>query len=352
MFMQNKPTVVIVAILLAMLGYVYWPHNDEAGKGMRGGAANVEITPASLQVITNQITALGNAQAKESIVVTAQTTDRISEILFKDGDNIEKGQLLFTLDHREERAAVEDLEVTLAEHARQLKRLQDLKKQEASAESAIDAQRSLVESTQARLEIAKIKLQEKKIYAPFSGVLGLRQVSPGQLVTNNTTITTLDDLSEIRVEFNLPEKFLNEVAINQQVEAKNVAYKQAFIGQITAISPRVDKVTRAFTVRALFNNENGKLKPGMLLQLRINTASTEALVIPESSVVPMNDHHFVFVAENNKVKRVMVEIGRRYPGKVEVTSGIEPGQFVVSKGVMKLRDGAAIIPAVAQSNNG
>lgn len=340
--MKNKPVIVIVLVLIAMLGYVYYPAEKSNQRGFRGGAAKVEVVDVSIQTVKNQISALGNAQAKESINVTAQATDRVSEIFFDDGDFVQQGQLLLTLEHKEEQAAVEDLTVTLAEQKRQLERLKDLKRREASAESALDSQQSLVESTQAKLDIANIKLKEKKITAPFSGLIGLRQISPGQLVTNNTMITTLDDLSQIRVEFTLPEKYLNTVKINQQVNAINVAYKDPFVGYIKAISPRVDKVTRAFTIRAIFNNDHGKLKPGMLLTLKIDTASRQALVIPESSIIPMNDDHFVFVVENSKVKRVSVKIGERYPGSVEILDGLTEGQQVVSKGVMKLRNGAAV----------
>jgi len=348
--MLQKPVIGILLLLTAMLAYIYWPM-EQSKQGRRGGgAAKVELSQVVQQEFTDEILALGNAEANESVILKAHTTDRVKAVLFEDGDRVEADQRLVALEHYEEQAQVLELEIALAEQQRQLQRLLDIEKQSAPAKSAIDSQNSLMETTKAKLEVAKIRLSEKFIHAPFAGVLGLRQVSPGQLVTNSTEFTTLDDIQKIKVEFQLPEKFLNRVAIDQPVSAKNVAYTQAFFGAIQSISPRVDKVTRSFKVRALFDNQAEKLKPGMLLQLKVETSSQMALVIPETAIVPMNDQHFVFVANSDTVTRTAIEIGRRKPGVVEVLSGLNAGQDVVSKGVLKLRDGAKIQVASDVSN--
>ena len=340
--MLNKPVVGIVILLMAMLAYIYWPQEEAQNKRRVGGGAKVELSTVKQLLFTDEISALGNAQANESVVLMAQATDRVKEVFFEDGDRVKATQKLVSLEHSEEQAQVLELEISLAEQQRQLQRLLDLEKKSAPAQSAIDSQKSLMETTRAKLDVAKVKLAEKFINAPFSGVLGLRQISPGQLVTNSTEITTLDDLSQIKVEFQLPEKFLNNIVKGQKVSAKNVAYATLFHGVINSISPRVDKVTRSFKVRALFSNDEEKLKPGMLLQLKVETSAQQVLVVPESAIVPMNDQHFVFVANDNKVARKAIEIGRRKPGMVEVLSGLTEGQQVVAKGVLKLRDGASI----------
>jgi len=340
--MLNKPVVGIVVLLVAMLAYIYWPQEEAQSKRRMGGGAKVELSAVKQILFRDEISALGNAQANESVTLMAQATDRVKAVFFEDGDRVTKAQQLVSLEHSEEQAQVLELQISLAEQKRQLQRLLDIEKKSAPAQSAIDSQKSLMETTRAKLEVANVKLNEKFINAPFAGVLGLRQISPGQLVTNSTQITTLDDISQIKVEFQLPEKFLNSVVKGQKVSAKNVAYVEPFSGVINSISPRVDKVTRSFKVRALFDNQDEKLKPGMLLQLKVETSARQVLVVPESSIVPMNDQHFVFVANDNKVARTPIEIGRRKPGMVEVLSGLTEGQQVVAKGVLKLRDGASI----------
>ena len=345
--MFNKPVIGIISLLLIMVAYVYWPADSQQTQNRRGGQPTLVKSEQATQVLfKDEISALGTAQANESVTLTAQSTDRVKSIQFEDGDVVAKSQLLLTLEHAEEKALVQELKVNLAEQKRQLRRLQDLKKQSATAESAIDTQTSLMEATQAKLEVAKIKLSEKFIYAPFAGQLGLRQISPGQLVTNDTEITSLDDLSKIKVEFQLPEKYLNRIAIGQRVSASNVAYEEDFMGKVIAISSRLDRVSRAFTVRAIFENEQAQLRPGMLLQLKVETQAAQALVIAESAIIPINQKQYVYKIVDGKVQRVEVTIGRRKPGLVEVLSGLTQGDEIVTQGVIKVRPGSAVTTEV------
>lgn len=348
--MFNKPVVAIILLLCAMIGYVYWPAAQLEVK--RGGGSKPTLVKSALAqevLFKDEISALGTAQANESVTLTAQSTDRIKSIQFDDGDQVTKGQQLLALEHAEEKALVQELKVNLAEQKRQLGRLKDLKKQSATAQSAIDSQTSLMEATQAQLEVAQIRLSEKFIQAPFSGQLGLRQVSPGQLVTNDTKITSLDDLSKIKVEFQLPERYLNQVAVGQPVAATNVAYTAPFLGEIIAISSRLDRVTRAFTVRAIFDNSALELRPGMLLQLKVETQAANALVIPESALIPINQKQYVYRIVDNKVERVEIAIGRRQPGEVEVLTGLTQGDEVVTQGVIKVRPGSQVTTQVSQT---
>ncbi len=340
----------IVLLLICMLAFVYWPAAEQSNGQQSGKQLPlVETQVVSKQFLKDEIIALGTTQANESIILTAQSTDRVKSLHFEDSDKVEKGQLIVALEHAEEQAEVKELEIKLAEQKRQLQRLLDINKTSAPAESAIDSQKSLMESTQAQLSVAKIQLSEKYIYAPFAGKLGLRQISVGQLLTSNTEITTLDDLSQIKVEFELPEKYLNRVSEGQPVSAKNIAYGQTFNGTISSIASRLDKATRSFKVRALFPNSDLKLRAGMLLQLIVETQSIETLTVPETSIIPMNAEHYVYKVIDNKVHKVLVETGRRKPGVVEILSGLVEGDVVISQGVIKVRDGSMVTTAAQNS---
>lgn len=346
--MFNKPILAILSLLLCMTAYVYWPQESGKKSGARQGKPTlVKAQDANVILFKDEISALGTAQANESVTLTAQSTDRVKSIYFDDGQSVQKGQRLLALEHGEEQALIQELEVNLAEQKRQLARLKNLRKNSATAESSIDMQSSLMEATQAKLDVAKIRLSEKFINAPFSGQLGLRQVSPGQLLTNNTEITSLDDVSKIKVEFQLPEKYLNQVAVGQSVAATNVAYDLPFHGQVLAISSRVDRVSRAFAVRAIFDNSDRKLRPGMLLQLKVETQAADALVIPESAIIPINQKQYVYQIIEQKVQRVEVTIGRRQPGLVEILSGLQQGDQVVTEGVVKVRPGSLVTTQAA-----
>ena len=341
--MLKNPVLWIVVLLAGMLAFVFWPEETQQRGGRFGGAPLVEVKTVSRETFNDEVAALGNAQANESIELKAEQTVRVIDVHFDDGERVKKGDLLVTLRHDQEQALIAELDATLKEQRRQLNRLKDLEKQSATAKSALEQQQSLIDATVARRNVATANLQEKFIKAPFSGLLGLRQISPGQLVTSNTVITTLDDISKIKVEFQLPEKYLTQVAVGQTVRANHIAFKQPFIGQVDAIGSRIDQTSRAFTVRALFDNKLNALRPGMLLQLAIVFESNKALVIPESAIVPVNNEHFVYVLNSdNSVSRTKIEIGKRKPGLAEVLSGLEEGQKVVHKGVLKIRDGAKV----------
>ncbi len=341
--MLKNPVTWIVLLLAALLTFVFWPQAEQTQQRRGGGAPLVEAIAVQVQSFNEEVNALGNAQANESIEIKAEQTVRVDEVHFEDGQAVNNGDLLVTLRSDQEQALIAELDALLVEQRRQLRRLEDLKRQSATAASAIEQQQSLIDATEAKRQVAVANYQEKLIKAPFSGQLGLRQISPGQLVTTNSVITTLDDLSRIKVEFQLPEKYLTKVRTGQTVVAKHIAFKQPFLGAVGATDTRIDQTSRAFTVRALFDNPNGELRPGMLLQLNIILAEANALVVPESAIIPINDDHFVYVLnDDSSVSRVKVEIGTRKPGLVAVTDGLVAGQKVIHKGVLKIRDGATV----------
>lgn len=340
--MFRTPLLWISLLLVAMLVYLYWPEQNVLTK-RAGGAPVVEVAAVTTKSFGDTIQVLGNVQANEAVTITTATTDRITKLHFEDGQTVKKGQLLVTLEHQEENALIKELTITIVEQKRQLKRLLNLKKQSASAQSEIDTQRSAVETSEVRLQSAKIRLNEQFTYAPFDGVLGLRQVSPGQLVKDDTAITTLDDISVVKVEFQLPEKYLTKAKVGQQVFASNVAYVEQFVGTITSIDSRVDAATRAFNVRATFDNPKQQLRPGMLLQLSIIETPSVKTVVPESAIVALSQQHYVYVLQpDNRVIQTLVELGTRLPGLVEIVSGLELGQQVVHKGVLKIRNGSKV----------
>jgi membrane fusion protein (multidrug efflux system) len=188
------------------------------------------------------------------------------------------------------------------------------------------------------------RLSDRLILAPFSGVLGFRQVSPGQLLQPNTAITTLDDISTIKLDFTVPESFLGAVTSGARVFARAASYPdREFEGEIRSVGSRVDPVTRAIQVRAHIPNDDRALRPGMLLTVRIVMAERQSLVVPENAVYQIQDRHYVYVVGDDLVAREReFEAGERRFGIVEVVGGLEPGERVVTEGIVKLRDGTKV----------
>jgi membrane fusion protein (multidrug efflux system) len=183
------------------------------------------------------------------------------------------------------------------------------------------------------------------ITAPFDGILGLRQVSPGSLVTPGTPIATLDDISLIKLDFQVPERFLAVLAKGQEVTARSGTYPdREFDGRVTSVDSRVDPVTRSVTARAEIPNRDRLLRPGMLMSVQVFLQPRQAIVVPEIAVVQVGTESFVYrVKADGTVERAVIALGSRRQGAVEVTSGLSAGERIVVEGTVKLREGARVV---------
>ena len=212
-----------------------------------------------------------------------------------------------------------------------------------ASKQLLDEQEANVKALKAQLEVAKAQLEELELRAPFSGLLGVRQVSLGALVMPGDLIATLDDLHIIKMDFTIAESHLPSVRKGQQVSATSAAYPgETFEGEISSIASRVDPVTRAIQIRAIIDNKDLKLRPGMLLQINLEKDILNTLTLPEGALVPIEDKQFVFVIKGDKVERQEVKVGLRKPGIAQITSGLKEGDQVVIEGALRLREGSVV----------
>lgn len=338
-----SPVLFAVLLLGGLLTYLYLPaEQQQQRRGNRETPVTVHIvhTEPFIEVIEG----LGTALANEAVVISVQNTEIVSDVMFSDGDIVEKDQLLLKLNNREEQARVNELQVNLDEALRQFQRLKNLAVEKATSEQLLDEQEARVKTLKAQIDVANAQLAQLEVRAPFAGKLGIRQVSVGALVRPGDMITTLDDLNTMKVDFSISEQYLQAVKPDQIVEAKSVAYPgEIFTGKIVAVDSRIDPITRSIQVRALIDNGNLKLRPGMLLTLNLQKSVSNSLVIPEKALIPNQDQHFVYVVNNeNVVSRVQVKAEGRIPGKVRITQGLSEGDQVVVEGTMRVQDGARV----------
>ncbi len=338
-----SPIFIGVVALVGFLIYINLPEQQVKNSRV-AGATPVSVYKASQQAFPIVVEALGTAVANESVNVTAQRQQTVTKIMFDDGDLVKAQQPLIELNARAERARLNELNINITEAERQLERIKGLAKQSAASEQLLDEQESRVESLRAQREVAIANLQELNVRAPFAGRLGVRQVSVGSLVRPGDTITTLDDLSIMKVDFSIAENHFSSVEEGQSVSATSIAYPgEQFNGLITNIDSRINPQTRSIRVRAQIPNPDLKLRPGMLLQINLEKRVLDALVVPESAVVPQGDSQFVFVVNGEeKAIKTTVEVGERKPGWVQVVSGLNQGQKVITKGTLRVRDGSNV----------
>lgn len=338
----------IVVVLFGAGGYWYYTNGistegDSAAGSFGGGrgfaAPVVLVAPVEQRLITDTIEAIGTSQANESVTLTAKVNDIVSRVNFEDGDYVEKGYILVELANDEQSALLAEARANLEDAETNLRRQTELGQQRLVPESEVDIAKTRADAARARLNSIAARMDDRLVRAPFEGILGFREISAGTLMTNNTPITTLDDISSIKLDFAIPEIHLNAIQQGNSIEAKSTAYKDtSFNGVIRTIGSRVDPVTRSVTIRALLDNKDRKLRPGMLMTVSIVTAERMSLVIPESALMQIADESFVFLAgADNKAVKKVVTIGARRFGYLEVIEGLQEGDLLIIEGAFKLR---------------
>ncbi len=349
-FIKRHPLLTISLIVLVGVGYVtantyIENQSQQSGGGWGGDGPTLVVTePARLATIIDKVESIGTAQANESVLLTAKVTDTVRKVNFDDGDYVEEGDILVELTNAEETAQLAEAQATVEEATRQFERVRNLIEQNLASETQLDERRVQMQTAEARLNAIVARLENRLIRAPFSGVLGFRNVSPGTLLTTTTPVTTIDDIGTIKLDFDVPETYLARIKPSQEVIARNAAYPdRVFEGVVRTVGSRVDPVTRTLTVRAHLENSSGELRPGMLMTVDLVFDREQALVVPEASIVPIQDKEYVYVVgADNVANRREVTSGRRRPGIVEVTSGIEAGEEVITQGIIKVRPGARV----------
>ncbi|MGJ8689451.1 MAG: efflux RND transporter periplasmic adaptor subunit [Gammaproteobacteria bacterium] len=346
-FLLRHPIAILFSIAVLGLGYavvskVQQNNNVVAGaRGAGGGATAVRVTTVSREVFVDRVESVGTAGANESVNLTPKISDTISRITFEEGGMVEKGEILVELTSSSEATRLAEAQSTADEAQRQYERLQSLLADNLISGTDLDAARTRAETAQARLEGVAVAMDNYLIRAPFSGMLGFRNVSDGSLVTPNTVITTLDDISIIKLDFTIAEVYLAQLKIGQLLSAQSIVYPDhAFEGVVQVIGSRIDPVTRSVQVRAHIDNRSGVLRPGMLLTVSLALNESDSVVVDESVLVPSGGRQYAFVVDDEDVVRqVEVLIGRRQPGKVEVLGGLQVGDRVVTEGMAQLRPG-------------
>lgn len=205
---------------------------------------------------------------------------------------------------------------------------------------------STYDARKATLDLMKQQWKDTRIVAPFSGIAGARLVSPGQVISRSTPITTIVDVTPVKVDFRVPERFLGQLSVGQTIAFRVAAYRdEVFHGQVYFIDPQIDTATRSVLVKATQANEDGRLRPGMFGNLDlILKVKDDAVLIPESALVVSGNRAYVFIVDKESAAQMVdVTAGIRQAGKVEITSGLQGDETVIVEGVQKIGPGAKVM---------
>lgn len=337
------------------------------GKTPETNQKDNDVTPVTVRKIENMdvvyhLQQVGSLEAKESVVLKAEVEmsagERVTGILFEEGDRVETGQLLVKLDDAKVRTTMDQLKARLrqlelqsANSERTLKRKQPLVKEDLISQQEFDdlktkfeIEKNAIKEIIAELAHNQELLEDTEVRAPFPGVTSERLVSVGDFLQMGEPIVGVVQLNPLEISFRMDEKYKTRLYLNQPVIVKVAAYPDhKFSGEVFFISPDIDTSTRTFLVKGLIANEESLLNPGMFAEVSIVTEThNNALVVPWESVVQLEDEVYLYVVNNSIVKKIPIELGLIFEGTAEVLGDLNPGQFVVTEGKYALQDGSKI----------
>jgi membrane fusion protein (multidrug efflux system) len=330
-----------VAALLLATGCKKQPAGGPPG----GLAIQVVAVEAKRQPVVESLSLVGSIAANEMVEIKAETDGIVQEINFKEGERVEKGRLLVKLDETKLAAALAEGEANLKLSQANFDRSKQLLQDKLISQQEFDQATSTHAVNEASVDLKRRQLKDARVFAPFSGIVGARPISPGQVITRNTILTWLVDLDTVKVEVNVPERFLRQIAIGQPLEFSVAAYPgEKFRGEVYFISPQINESLRTALVKARIPNSDAKLRGGMFAGMELTLQVRDsAIVIPEPAIMSNGDNFSVFIVDKDNNAQIRpIEVGIRLAGKAEVVKGLSAGEKVVVEGVQKLRPGGAV----------
>jgi RND family efflux transporter MFP subunit len=309
----------------------------------QGGAVNVVVALVETDEAGETLVALGTAKAARSVMLYPQVTGTVDEVLFAPGEAVAADQPLVRLDDGEQQVEVDRARVALDQARATLERSRALAESRTISDVALSDAETTLELAEIEVRSAEIALDRRTLSAPFAGVMGLTDISIGDLVTTTTAITALDDLSTVHVRFEVPERWAGRIAQGQAITATAQGLPGSeFAGRITGVDNRVDETTRTLRLEAELANEGFALKSGMAIRVAMRFESDEHLVVPSLSVQWDRDGSFVWKVVDGAARRADVTILRRQSGIVTVQGELAAGETVVVEGIQRLREGAMV----------
>ncbi|HOX81459.1 MAG TPA: efflux RND transporter periplasmic adaptor subunit [Chryseolinea sp.] len=348
---MNKKVITIIAVVgvifLLALPKLNLFNDDKAGAvtatPQAAGKLPVEAMIVKEEALDNKLVVTGSVLANESLELKSEVSGKITNLYFKEGKHVRKGELLLQINDEEIRAQLQKEKFNQKLNQDIESRQSKLLAKDAISQEEYDNALNRLNTNTADLKLLEAQLDKTQVIAPFDGVIGLRYISDGAYITPSTTIATLYNISPAKIEFAVPSRYSAQVRPGQKILFTIESDTKNFTGEVYAIEPRIDPTTRTLKIRALAENSKGLLLPGQFVKVELILSSvSNALLVPTEAVIPDLNNHKVFVLEGGKAKEVKVETGMRTETKLEIISGLNPGDSLITTGILQLRAGMAV----------
>lgn len=345
--------ILIGVIIVVSVGFIFVPRllkdnaPDQEGQENTSPDSNnkllVDFYTIEDVTLDNNLRVTGTLKANESVTLRSEVSGIVEKIYFKEGQAVKKGQVLVQLTDDEIRAEIQTLQHTRKLNEDMEDRQKQLLAKDAISQEEYETALTTLNTIKSQLYLKRVQLEKRKIKAPFDGIIGLREISVGTYLTPSETIATLYNTNPIKVEFSVPGKYATEVNEGDKINFTIDGLEQSFIGRIYAVEPQIDPQTRNLRIRAFSDNENTRLLPGQFAKIQLTLETFDnTIMIPSQSVIPEMNGMKVFVYEDGKAMSRQIQTGIRTEDKLQVLSGLKPGDTVITSGTLQLRPGMEV----------
>ncbi|PWI34247.1 efflux transporter periplasmic adaptor subunit [Vibrio albus] len=338
---------ILLSIVIAAVSASVLAAGNGSGMGKQKSASpgiTVVTQTVDQHTISQSLSLIGKLASRESVIISSEVSGKVESILVSENQKVKAGELLLQLESDKVTAALAEAQAYLNDEQRKLKEYSRLAKRGAITSTEVDAQQTSVDIARARLQAQQANLKDLNIRAPFSGTIGLIDFSLGKMVSSGESLMTLDNLSIMQLDLNVPERYLSMLAKGMQVSATSSAWQDmTFQGALVSIDSRVNSETLNLRVRVEFPNPDVRLKPGMMLQATVGFPPLSAPIIPAQALEYSGTKRFVYVVdEHDKAKRTQVYLGSRIGNNVVIEKGVNIGDRIVVQGTVNMRDGVRV----------
>jgi RND family efflux transporter MFP subunit len=309
----------------------------------------VTLAPVGKYDVTQSLSLVSKLSASRSVDITSEVTAKVENILVGSNQHVVAGQQLLLLSDDKARATVQESTAYLLNEKRKLSEYERLFTRGAITQTEIEAQKANVEIAQARQTAAKANLDDHQLAAPFSGHIGLVDLSPGEFISVGESLLTLDDMSEMDLDLLVPERYFSQLRTGMAVQVQVQAWgTEQFEGEVAAVDTRVNPETLNIKARVKIANPENKLKPGMLSSATLTFRPEAVAIIPVQALEYSGTKRFVYRVVDDKAQRTEVKVGARIDSRVVIESGIDIGEAIVVEGLVNMRDGVEVKPIVTE----
>jgi membrane fusion protein (multidrug efflux system) len=314
--------------------------NDKSGKDK---PMNVSGIVVNAQNFETNLSLSGSLEANEQVEIRSEVSGIVEAIYFNEGANVAKGQVLFKVNDIELRAQLGQAKTKESLASENERRAKLLLQKEAISQEEYEIARADFKSAQAQSQLIRAQISKTAVKAPFSGKIGLRSISPGTYITPSILVAKLVNSSKLKITFSIPEKYANQVQLNSNLTFKVAGSDESYSAKIYALEPEISVNTRTLQVRAIAENEKGKLFPGTFADVIFPLDKIKnAILIPTEAIIPIQSGKKVFVSKSGKAQEIMVETGSRTAASVLIISGLKAGDTVLTSGIMSLKNDSPV----------